>query len=72
MALLQTGESVLILLDSRFELFYILGTSFSERGLGLSIALLALFRSRVDLQRSTWVSNGLRQLANVRQRRVIR
>lgn len=50
MALLEGGELFLILLDRRLELLDVLCAALSERCLRLSVTLLALLRSSVDLQ----------------------
>lgn len=49
MTLLERAESLFILLDRRFELLDVLGPAFSERGLSLSVALLAFLGRCVDL-----------------------
>jgi len=49
MAVLKAGKRVFALLDRSFELFDIFGASFAERSLSLSVALLALFGSSIDL-----------------------
>ena len=65
MALLQTGESFLILLDGRLQLLDVLGSSFSKGGLRLAIALLSLFGGGIDLARG--VSVGQRQRATTHE-----
>lgn len=42
MTLLEGPQSVFVLLDRRLELLDVLGSTFPERRLGLSVALLAL------------------------------
>lgn len=51
MALLKRRKRIFILLDLCFELFDIFRSPLSERGLSLSIALLAFLRSSVYLAR---------------------
>ena len=52
MALLEARQSILILLDGRFELFDILRAAFTESCLRLSIPLFAFFRCGVYLDKS--------------------
>jgi hypothetical protein len=49
MTLLESPQSLFVLLDRCFELFDVLGTTFSERGLRLSVTLLAFLGCCVDL-----------------------
>lgn len=56
MTLLESAQRVFILLDRCLELLDILGATFSERGLRLSIALLALLGRGVDLARISGTS----------------
>lgn len=47
MAVLEVLQCLFMVLDSALELLDVLGASFAEGCLGLPVALLALFRSRV-------------------------
>jgi hypothetical protein len=48
--LLQRAEGIFVLLDRRFKLLDVLCSPLSERGLSLSIPLLAFLRRCVDLR----------------------
>lgn len=49
MALLEGGQTFLMLLDGRLELFDILGATLAESRLCLSVPLLSLLRGGIDL-----------------------
>lgn len=49
MTLLKRLQRLLMMLDSVLQLFDVLGPPFPKCGLGLTIALFALFRRSIDL-----------------------
>ena len=51
MVLLQGLQGLFIALDSRLELTDVLGATFTEGSLGLTVALLPFLRGRIDLRR---------------------
>jgi hypothetical protein len=53
MAVLQVLQGFLVVLDGALELLDVLCAALAKGGLGLAVALLALFRGGIDLARAS-------------------